>query len=477
MDITRSLVRGAGLRTALAVALALSLVTPAVAVGPAAVDDDTFSAAPLLVASPQTGALGAADGGDLRDRYAVSLAEDEVLDLALTGPTGTDFDLTLYAPGVSLDETRSEFYVIARADSPDTASESISYLVPPGAAGQYFVEVQAFAGASGNYSLSWSVASSAGRAVRISGSDRYETAAAVSRSTFATATTAVVASGANWPDALSAAGLAGAVSGPVLLVPPTAAGDDARLATTITEIERLGVVRLYVIGGDAAVSDGVFGQLESRVVTIERIEGATRYETAAKVAAEIKDVTSATPADAFVVRGDAYADALAVSPFAFSEALPVLLTRPASLDPFAAAFIEANDITDVVIAGGEAAVGANVLDAVEALNGGATDVERASGADRYETAADVAGRGVARGWGSWDRMGVATGQNFPDALSGGAAMGVRGGVLLLTRSAELSPAAADAIGSAPTLGPTALVFGGLAAVSEPVRTQIEALLP
>ncbi len=62
-------------------------------------------------------------------------------------------------------------------------------------------------------------------AARVSGADRYETASLVCASTFATGScdAVVIATGADFPDALCAAGLAGAVEGPVLLTPKNAA--------------------------------------------------------------------------------------------------------------------------------------------------------------------------------------------------------------------------------------------------------------
>lgn len=47
----------------------------------------------------------------------------------------------------------------------------------------------------------------------------------------------------------------------------------------------------------------------------------------------------------------------------------------------------------------------------------------AGGADRYETAARIAEVDVEAGM-TWDGVGVATGADFPDALSGGGCSGL-----------------------------------------------------
>ncbi|MET4003313.1 GH25 family lysozyme M1 (1,4-beta-N-acetylmuramidase), partial [Arthrobacter sp. UYCu511] len=58
--------------------------------------------------------------------------------------------------------------------------------------------------------------------IRIAGTDRYATSAAISKATFATGVgTVYIASGTTYPDALSGAAAAGTLNGPVLLATPT----------------------------------------------------------------------------------------------------------------------------------------------------------------------------------------------------------------------------------------------------------------
>lgn len=465
--------RGSALRAVCALALLTGLVAPATAF---AADDSSFALAPALGASPLIGTLNS--GTDHVDRFSLALDEGDVLSLDLTGDAYQDFDLSIYMPGVvDAAPGAEEPFVAARSNAPDTAQESLDFLVPPGAAGTYFVELSALSGAFGEYELTWSKATGIGDAVRLSGSDRYATSYAASRSSFATASAVVIASGANFPDALSAAGLAGALDCPVLLAPPVTAVDDPRLGPLYSEINRLDAHTAYVIGGESAVSSVLFDQVETWVAAVERIPGATRYETAQNVAEKIDEINGA-PADiAFVVRGDSFADALAASPFAFSQALPILLTPSGSLDVYTNTYLELNNVDEVLIAGGTGAVSAAVAAQLDALNAGATDVVRMSGADRYETAARVASDCIDRGWGDWSTIGIATGTNFPDALSGGAALGTRGGSLLLTTPTALSAPAAAAIDTNATPGTMALVLGGTSAVNESVITTIRGLLP
>lgn len=471
--------RGTALRAVCAAALLAGLVSPATAF---AADDNTFTLAPALDVPEQAGTLDAS--ADPIDRYRVDLVENDVLTLDLNGvPATADFDIALYSPEVVVGPLSEEAYVLVRSNAAATPVEHIDFLVPPGGSGTYYVEVSAFApGATGSYTIKAALAPSAGDAVRISGSDRYATSYAVSRSNFTTSSAVIIASGANFPDALSSAGLAGVLDCPVLLAPPAMSADDPRIGPLQREVERLGATDAYVIGGSAAVSDVLYGQIESWVVTAERVSGATRYETAKKVAERIDQLKGggADDGSVFLVRGDSFPDALAVSPFAYAQQLPILLTKPTTLDLDTREYLDAANVGMVYIAGGTSAVSTNVESAVDALNAGATDTHRENGTTRYETASNVAGYFVdSMHWAPahWSEVGIATGANFPDALSGGAAMGRRGGPLLLTQSTTLSaPTEAKIVANAAP-GMRLLVFGGAVAVNDSVVNSIRGLLP
>lgn len=465
-------VRNALVRGVLVLTLGLSAAMPAGAV--AVEPDDTFAGAVPLI-SPHAGDLSATDTKDI---FKIEAAGDSVITIVLNGPIGQDFDLKLYGNEVLDSPAPPPTYVVALSQAADSSAESITYLVPPGPTRTYFLEVVAFAGASGGYTLTGSVAAEG--APRLAGSDRYRTSYAVSASTFATASAVVVASGAKFPDALSAAGLAGAVNGPVLLAPYTTDANDPRVIDLCREVVRLGATQVYVVGGRSAVTTQVVDALTDIGKVAEPpipVAGGTRAQTALAVAAKIDELTDGPIPAIFVVREDSYPDALAVSPFAYARQLPILLTSRSVLNPDVSAFIESHDTTDIIVAGGTGAIYPGVESALDALNEGETNVVRMSGDSRIETAVDVAEKCVSRGWGTWDRIGIATSANFPDALSGGFACGERSGVLLLTTSAELSPAAGTAIGNHAVAGSMAIVLGGQKAVIDTVRWQITNLLP
>ena len=86
---------------------------------------------------------------------------------------------------------------------------------------------------------------------RWAGADRYATAAAISLKTYPLgATTAYLASGENYPDALAGAPVAARAGAPLLLT-----GRDCVPASTRAELTRLRATNIVVLGGTSAVSE------------------------------------------------------------------------------------------------------------------------------------------------------------------------------------------------------------------------------
>lgn len=304
--------------------------------------------------------------------------------------------------------------------------------------------------------------------VRVAGADRYETALQASANAFAGGAPAVVlATGANWPDALGGSALAGAVRGPLLLTTPKRLPDAVR-----AEIARLGASRVYILGGTAAVASTVESDLVGMLGRsgVVRLGGPDRYETARLVAEEtVRVFGGGYSGDALVATGANFPDATGGAALAAALGRPILLANPGS----GAVYIPAAT-RRVTIIGGTAAVSSGVEQTLKARLG-ASNVARAGGTNRYETAVLVAQMGVAGGM-TWDGVSIATGANFPDALAGGAMLGARGSVMLLTRPDVLS-AEVEAVIVANREGiETVFIFGGTNAVSTDVEDALRAAL-
>lgn len=324
----------------------------------------------------------------------------------------------------------------------------------------------------GDYYFAEAIARLRTQVTRYSGPDRYETALRAAQLSFASADTVVVASGSGFADALSASSLAGIYDAPVLLTAPT------RLANGVAqEIERLGASRVVIVGGTAAVSADVEAALSNiGDLTVERISGRDRYEVSATVAQRVMAVRGdAFSGRVFLVRGDVYADALAVSPVAYASGTPVVLTKPDVLSAPAEQVVRAPGVRDVTVVGGERAVSAAVVARIVLADYAA--VERVADANRYSTAAAFAVWAIDRELAADECIGIATGATFPDALSGGAAVGARRGVLLLTESHALPWSTASVLRTVTDPDTDVLVLGGAIRISEYVEEQIRQTLP
>jgi len=312
---------------------------------------------------------------------------------------------------------------------------------------------------------------------RVGGLDRYATAAGACASQFATGScdSVVIATGQNFPDALAASGLAGAVDGPLLLTKR-----EALPAPVLAEVRRVTqsqpVRRAYLVGGTGAVSTEVGNALQAEGFQVTRIAGANRYDTAARIARQMRTLMGAEfDARAFLVRGDSFADALAVGPVAYRLKAPVLLTQSTALDDYAQDAIDYCSIDKITVLGGTGAVSGGVESLARDLPS-VTSVDRVGGGDRYATSALLADYVTDSGECGFGAVGVASGLSFPDALAAGPVIGARGGVLLLCAPTSVPSSVAAALTTHKAEVIRLTVFGGTGAVSAPVYNQLLDLL-
>ncbi len=305
------------------------------------------------------------------------------------------------------------------------------------------------------------------------GAERIATALEVSRSTFTTgsAEAVIIASSESWPDALVGSSLAGAHYSPILLTKPGV------LSPGLTqEIERLGAKQALILGGKAAIGLEVEASLRDifGAANVTRLGGADRYETARLIAAKtIEAMACRYDGTAFVANGQGFPDALGGAPLAAAKGWPIYLSKSTGLGAANGTAMQGSGVTDAIILGGTAAVPAIVQSDLGALGINAT---RVGGADRYKTATLVAQYGVDHAGLSWDRAAMATGLNFPDGLSAGAAQGSLRSVLVLTKPTVLDPSVAAALDANKDSIRTFKFIGGTAAIQSSVRTAVKSHL-
>ena len=322
---------------------------------------------------------------------------------------------------------------------------------------------------------------------RYSGIDRYATSALAATGAFTTGGNHVVlVSGENFADGLAAAGLAGAVAGPVLLTHPTTLlGSTANAIGTIDtgSSSAAGKLTVHIIGGESAVSAGVATSLTGLGYTVSRISGADRYATAVAVGDKIRSLTTVgsvvSKRTAVLVSGTGFADGLAAGGLAYLNKLPIMLTNGSSLDASTKAFLdnEVNSIQRVLIVGGTAAVSAAVATEVAGIKNSLTaiDVDRVSGADRYATALELAKyraksatlQGNAE---TVTNIMLVSGESFADALSSAAKAGAAATMTLLTPAASLDAASETWMSTKYGSITNVFVTGGTSAVSTAAAT-------
>lgn len=170
---------------------------------------------------------------------------------------------------------------------------------------------------------------------RIAGTDRYKTSEMIVESTGKKEVG--VATGKDFPDALSSGAFLAKKNLPLLLV-------NGKTQTSLPQ----GLKGLYTFGGKSSVAND-FGK---------RIAGANRYETSEKIAEEFgkSDVV-------VLASGTNFADALAAAPLAKKMNAPIVLVKKDSLSENAKKLVK--DAKKVYVIGGENTISNKLVDEIK----------------------------------------------------------------------------------------------------------------
>ncbi|MFB2557026.1 cell wall-binding repeat-containing protein [Herbiconiux liangxiaofengii] len=262
---------------------------------------------------------------------------------------------------------------------------------------------------------------------RLSGGDRYSGGLIDSIAAFPNRPrTVYLASGTVFADALSAGPAAVRHGAPLLLVQP----HNYLLSEYLEWLEPEEIV---IMGGPATLPDDVVQDLlsQSRLdpasYHLRRDAGPDRYSASLAIsAAEFADGADT----AFLATGATFADALTAIPAAAHDGSPVILVagERSNLDSATLAELRRLGVSKVVIAGGPASVSPGIETQLEGLYPGS--VVRFGGATRFEVAESMNATYFPEATTAY----IATGANFPDALTGGVLAGVNNAPLLLSQA-------------------------------------------
>ncbi|WHZ02393.1 cell wall-binding repeat-containing protein [Neobacillus sp. YX16] len=290
---------------------------------------------------------------------------------------------------------------------------------------------------------------------RISGDNRIETAIQISMYGWEQAENVILARADNPADALSSASLSGALDAPILLTYPNNLSN-----SVLDEINRLGASTVYLLGGTGAISAEIEKKLTDNGLTVVRLGGNNRFETAAKINNEAK---TSLNTKAIVVNGYAIADALSASSNSANNQIPIYLSMKSTLP------VELpENITEVTIYGGEGVVDKNV---VTHLNQKGIKVTRIGGSTRYETninAADLSKNEnviIVRGTSTKPNI-----EDYPDAVAGAGLSQKLGANIILSH--DSLPISVVANHLEEQHYPNVYVLGGPGAVSDEVIDEI-----
>ena len=272
---------------------------------------------------------------------------------------------------------------------------------------------------------------------RISGKDRITTSVEISKAAYTTSENVVLASGFNFADALSAGQLASALNAPLLL-----SSQDKLDSQTKNEIERLKAKKVYIVGGDNAISKtGIDTTLKSEKIDVTRLEGQDRYSTSQKVMEKTKEIIN--PEYLLIASGKNFPDALAATGFFVNHKSVMVLSDGVTYPQ--------SNLQEIAIGG------VNQLP-LKGFKG-----KRVSGKDRYETALEIAKL-------SFDKNNnaiLASGEVFADSLSAVSLTKKHNAPIILTQSNSLTENAKKYLN-----GKNVFIVGGKKTVVNDIFTNI-----
>ncbi|MFK5584830.1 cell wall-binding repeat-containing protein [Serinicoccus sp. LYQ131] len=317
---------------------------------------------------------------------------------------------------------------------------------------------------------------------RLSGTNRYETAALISEQFPDGVDTVYLANGEDWAqgaDAVVAGAAAGSGTAPPLITDPS--GNPAPIlltratglpGPTLGALAELQPTSVIILGGPAVVLPVVDEQLLAADIVPIRLFGKNRYGTAALLTTtfapgfETVYIATGQPTIPKYPHPPMMPDALTASARAGAEGAPVLLTRQGSLPGETRAALELMDPPSITIVGGIGSVSDQVAHELSQF----APVTRISGNTRYATAAALSGSAPPGG----PRAYLASGEYFADSLSVSALAASEGAPLLLSRYADLPGPTAQALTS---LDPHAVrLIGGTFMLEDQLIGRIRDLL-
>ena len=255
---------------------------------------------------------------------------------------------------------------------------------------------------------------------RLAGDNRYATAVKIADALkkqygVSQFSSACIADGRNFPDALAGAYLAKVKKAPLLVTHP------ARFNETISYLQK-NVKKgstVYILGGTGSVPAEIQTLLQKAGFKWKRLGGANRYETNLLILKE----AGVKKQEILVTDGTQYQDSLSAS----GTGRPILLVRGSELTASQTAYLKTLQAKKFWIVGNTSVIQAGIEKGLKKYGSTA----RINGATCYDRSVNIAKQFFP---GKQSHLTLAPGENFPDALCGGPLAIAKGGPLILTTS-------------------------------------------
>lgn len=250
---------------------------------------------------------------------------------------------------------------------------------------------------------------------RLSGNDRYKTSVNISESfNNGTIQTVILANGENFPDALSGSLLSKKYNAPIVLAGLTPSTSSDAFEYIKNHLSKSGTV--YVLGGTSSISDDSINYIKQLGYNnVVRLGGQNRFDTSKVILNDIK-VQKGTPV--ILANGFGFADALSASSIAAIKGYPILMTDSKILPAETKDLLNDIQPSQLYVIGGSGVISDNVVAEAKgtAKSLSSDNVFRIAGNNRYDTSMNICKYFNLDS----DTAVLASGENFPDALSGSA---------------------------------------------------------
>ncbi|EHQ91191.1 cell wall-binding repeat-containing protein [Desulfosporosinus youngiae] len=287
---------------------------------------------------------------------------------------------------------------------------------------------------------------------RLAGEDMYGTSAEVAKSGWITSYYAVIVSGENFADALCSAPLAQKYNAPLLLTTKNILHEQTK-----TQLVRLKVKKVIIIGGTGIISSGVEQSIKDLGIGVTRIAGTDKYDTSIKIAQAIGEFDQAV-----IASGETFPDALSIAPIAAMKGMPILLTPKDKLPENIKGYLEKNAQSTYVV-GGTGIISDNVLKQLPSPR-------RLSGNTRYDTNISIIKEFADEL--DFSTCYESTGENYADALAGAALASITNSPVFLV-SDPVDPVTINFFKSKIRSIKKEVIFGGIVVVPNSILINID----